>query len=134
AATYRIPPESDRTIVAALRQDARRQGQVRGRAKRLNGLTIPGLSRLPSPGLRVLGLTMALLIAISSVLFFGGVANGPTPPASAASVVLRHAARFSIGAGEVAQFTYRLMVAGGHWGPPISTTSRIWVRGRSRLG
>jgi hypothetical protein len=133
----RLSPIDDRQIVRALRENARWLGagadrpSTRVRPTRWSIPSWVGCHALP---IRFVSAAVALSIAISSVLVFGDVASGPSTPVSAAAIVLGRAARFSVGEGRYAQFTYVVSFGGGRWGTAITGGNQIWVRGRSSLG
>ena len=137
ASVHRLSSNDDRLIVEALRQNAR---QLRAGADEPSTRILPTRRSIPRwvahPALpiRVLSAALALSIAISSVLVFGDVASGPTTPVSAAAIVLGRAARFSVGVGRYAQFSYVVSFGGGRWGRAITGGNQIWVRGRSSFG
>ena len=109
AAAYRLPPSIDGAVVQALTANAQSAEANLGSNHRHRGSLTARLHYRPRrlSGLRLLALTAALFAAICSILIFANITSAPTPPASAAAVVLRDAGRFSIRAGEVGQFTYR---------------------------
>ena len=136
ASIHQLPSSSDRRIVEALRLNAR---LIQAGSERPSTGTI-SIGRIFSHvgrstlALRLVAAMAALSIVISSVFIFGGVASGPPASVSAAALVLSRAARFSVGQGNYAQFTYVVSFGGGRWGRPMTGGNQIWVRGRSSLG